>query len=91
MNAVSTEVGSDNAVISVERHEFRNTNTTATVRNAPKNSECTTLSRLSCASLPPSRVISSSALPACSLLMVLTSSRTSLATLTVLASRVRDT
>ncbi len=91
MNAVMTDVGRLRPVISVERHEFRNTKTTAIVRPAPKNSECTTLSRLSWASTPPSCVISSLDLPSCSLLIVCTRSRTSLAMLTVLPSRVRVT
>ena len=43
MKLASTEIGSATPVMTVERHEFRNTNTTRTVRIAPRNSASSTL------------------------------------------------
>ena len=89
MKAVMTDVGKDKAVISVERHEFKNTYTTKMVRPAPKINASTTLFRLFCASTPPSWVISSFVPSGRVLLTSATNFRISLATLTVDASRER--
>ena len=43
MKLANTEIGSATPVITVERHEFRNRNTTSTVRTAPRNSASMTL------------------------------------------------
>ena len=91
MKAVMADVGSDSAVISVERHELRNTYTTKIVSIAPSVSEWITLFRLSCASSPPSRVTSSLVPGGSVLLISSTILRTLRATATVLASRERVT
>src|SRR3954469_25924265 len=89
MNADSTEVGSDSAVISVERQELRKAYTTKMVSTAPNTSVSTTLFRLRWESMPPSRVTSSFEPGGSSLLMSATRLRTPLATDTVDASRER--
>ena len=89
MNAASTEVGSDSAVISVERHELRKAYTTKMVRPAPNTSASITLCRLASASSPPSSVISSLVPCGSSLLISSVSLRTACATETVDASRER--
>ena len=89
MKAVSTEVGRDSAVISVERQEFRNRYTTNTVSTAPSTSASITLFRLRCAFLPPSSVMAMAVPSGSSAWIFLTSSRTSCATDTVDASRER--
>ena len=43
MKLASTEIGSATPVITVERHEFKNRNTTSTVSSAPRNSASSTL------------------------------------------------
>ena len=43
MNEASTDTGSASPVITVERHEFRNRNTTSTVSSAPSMSASSTL------------------------------------------------
>ncbi len=43
MKLASTEIGSATPVITVERHEFRNRNTTSTVSTAPRNNASSTL------------------------------------------------
>ena len=89
MKAVITEVGSDRAVMSVERQEFKNTYTTKIVRPAPKINASTTLFKLFCASLPPSWVTSILVPSGKDLLMSSAILRISLATPTVEASRDR--
>ncbi len=89
MNAATAEVGSESAVISVERQEFRNAYTTKIVSPAPKMSASTTLRRLTSASSPPSWVISSLVPDGSVGRISLSRSRTRAATVTVLASRER--
>ncbi len=71
MNDASTETGSASPVITVERHEFRNRNTTSTVSSAPSSSASCTLSTEWLTRSPESRTTSSFApcgSVACSLL-----------------------
>ena len=58
MNAASTETGSARPVMTVERHEIRNRNTTSTVRIAPSNSVSSTLRTEFSTRTPASRTIS---------------------------------
>ena len=89
MKAAMTEVGSANAVMSVERHELRNAYTTKIVSTAPNISASITFCKLLCAFFPPSWVISSLDPVGNALLISATTVRTLLATVTVLASRER--
>jgi len=89
MNAASTDVGSDSAVISVERQEFRNAYTTKIVSTAPSTSDSITLFRLPWASSPPSYEMSSLVPAGRSLRICSISARTFLAMATVDASRER--
>ncbi len=91
MNAATAEVGSERAVISVERQEFRNAYTTKIVSAAPKTSASTTLLRLLSASRRRPRSISSFVPLGSVPLISFVSSRTPLPTDTVLASRARVT
>ena len=91
MKAAITDVGKASAVMSVERHEFKNAYTTNIVNTAPNINASMTFCRLLCASLPPSCVTSSLAPGGSVLLISSTSLRTLSATVTVLASRERVT
>src|SRR5205085_750152 len=59
MNDASTETGSANPVITVDRHEFRNTNTTRIVSSAPMISASMTLRTESWTRTPESFTMSS--------------------------------
>ena len=85
IKAAITEVGKLSAVINVERHEFKKTNTTNTVKIAPNNSESITLFKLFCAFLPPSQVISTCVPWGSVALISATTERTLSATVIVLA------
>jgi hypothetical protein len=58
MNDASTDTGSARPVITVDRHELRNTKTTSTVSRAPSSSASSTLRTESETRLPASRTIS---------------------------------
>ena len=62
MNEARTETGRANPVITVERHEFRNTNTTRTVRKAPSRRAFST-SQTELSTRSPESCTSSSSTP----------------------------
>src|ERR671922_123564 len=59
MNEVSTDTGSARPVMTVERQELRNTNTTSTVRTAPSTSASSTFLTELATRTPASRTIRS--------------------------------
>ena len=89
INAAMTEVGSDRAVINVERQGIQEHVHHKIVSTAPKSRASITLRKLFWASLPPSRVTSIWVPEANVLLIDSTSLRILSATLTVDASRER--